>query len=160
LGADVIINYETDDFAEVVMAETGNAGVDVVFDNVGEAVMERSMNCLAYNGRYLMMGFASNKEVADEPFVVPRRVLMGNVKLCGVVLNYAGEEMAGAIKQAMGWNIAPTELGERITAEVLELVRRGDVRPVIGRTVAFEELPAAVEAMAHRDTTGRTIVLV
>ena len=70
LGADVAIDYTTDDFAPVVLAETGNRGVDVVFDNVGEAVWEKSLNCLAYNGRYLMMGFASNKVVADEPFVV------------------------------------------------------------------------------------------
>ena len=50
-----------------------NRGVEVVFDNVGEAVMEKSMQCTAYNGRYLMMGFASNKLVADEPFIVPPR---------------------------------------------------------------------------------------
>src|SRR5438093_122056 len=41
LGADVAINYRDDDFAAVVMAETGQRGVDVVFDNVGEAVLEQ-----------------------------------------------------------------------------------------------------------------------
>ena len=51
----------------------GDRAVDVVFDNVGEAVMEKSMSCLAYNGRYLMMGFASDKTVADERLVAPRR---------------------------------------------------------------------------------------
>src|SRR5258708_28169309 len=98
LGADVAINYTTDDFAEVVLAETGDTGVDVVFDNVGEAVMEKSMNCLAYNGRYLMMGFASNKVVAEEKFLVPRRLLLGNVKVCGVLLNYAKHAMAKMLK--------------------------------------------------------------
>ena len=160
LGADVAINYTTDDFAEVVLAETGNAGVDVVFDNVGEAVMEKSMNCLAYNGRYLMMGFASNKAVADEPFVVPRRIALGNFKLCGVLLNYASDTMVQTLKQAMGWNVAPRELGVRISREIVELVRSKAVRPVVGRTVPFDELPAAMEAMAHRATTGRTIVMV
>ena len=72
-----------------MLAETGNRGVEVVFDNVGEAVMETSLQCTAYNGRYLMMGFASNKVVADEPFVVPRRIALGNLKLCGVLLAYA-----------------------------------------------------------------------
>ena len=61
-----------------------------MFDNVGEAVFEKSLGCTAYNGRYLMMGFASNKVVADEPFVVPRRLALGNLKLCGVLLAYAG----------------------------------------------------------------------
>ncbi len=92
LGADVAINYSTTDFAEVVLAETGNRGVDVVFDNVGEAVFAASLKCTAYNGRYLMMGFASNKRVADEPFVVPRQVALANIKLCGVLLAYATDE--------------------------------------------------------------------
>ena len=78
LGADVAVNYETEDFVAVVLRETGGRGVDVVFDNVGEAVFEGSLKCTAYNGRYLMMGFASNKTVADEPFVVPRRVALGH----------------------------------------------------------------------------------
>ena len=59
LGADVTINYKEQDFAQIVLDQTGDRGVDVVFDNVGQAVMEKSMSCLAYNGRYLMMGFAS-----------------------------------------------------------------------------------------------------
>lgn len=160
LGADVAINYNDGDFGEVVLAETGGRGVDVVFDNVGEAVMERSMACTAYNGRYLMMGFASNKVVADEPFVVPRRVALGNFKLCGVMLNYAADDMRQLVKSGMGWNVAPTSLGARITAEVVDLVRRGAVRPVVGEVVDFEELPRLMDAMATRRTTGRAIVTV
>ena len=91
------------------MAETGNRGVDVVFDNVGEAVLEASMNCTAYNGRYLMMGFASNKTVADEPFIVPRRLLSGNFKLCGVLFAYVTEGMAPLMKKGMGWNFVTNE---------------------------------------------------
>ncbi|MHB8464877.1 MAG: quinone oxidoreductase family protein [Acidimicrobiales bacterium] len=160
LGADVAINYNDTEFGEVVLRETDNRGVDVVFDNVGEAVMERSMACTAYGGRYLMMGFASNKVVADEPFVVPRRIALGNFKLCGVMLNYAGDEMRQMVKSAMGWNVAPTSLGARITHEVVELVRSGAVRAVVGQVVAFEELPALMDAMANRRTTGRAIVTV
>ena len=61
LGADVAVNYTEADFREVVLSETANRGVDVVFDNVGQAVFDPSLDCTAYNGRYLMMGFASNK---------------------------------------------------------------------------------------------------
>ena len=160
LGADVAINDNDADFGEIVLAETGNRGVDVVYDNVGEAVMERSMACTAYDGRYLMMGFASNKVVADEPFVVPRRVALGNFKLCGVMLNYAGDDMVQLIKSGMGWNVAPTSLGARIMADVVELVRSGAVRPVVGDVVGFEELPTLMDAMANRRTTGRAIVSV
>ena len=48
--------------------------------------MEPSLKCIAYNGRYLMMGFASDKEVADEKFIVPRASRSANFKLCGVLL--------------------------------------------------------------------------
>ena len=158
LGADVAINYTDADFAAVVLEATGKRGVDVVFDNVGEAVMEQSMRCIAYNGRYLMMGFASNKVVADEPFIVPRRVALGNFKLCGVLLAYAPPEMSEFLKDAMGWNFASEELGTRINREIVDLVLSGSIKPVIGKVVEFEGLPAAMEAMANRDTIGRVIV--
>jgi len=132
----------------------------VIFDNVGEAVMDASMKCTAYNGRYLVMGFASDKTVADEPFIVPRRVAAGNLKLCGVLLAYAQPEVATMVKQAMGFNFLSRELGEQMTRSIIELVRAGAVRPVVGREVAFEDLPAAIDAMANRETTGRTIITV
>ena len=159
LGAHVTIDYSTEDFAEVVLAETGNRGVDVVFDNVGEAVMEKSMQCTAYNGRYLMMGFASNKAVADEPFVVPRRVALGNLKLCGVLLAYQPPEVVDMVKTGMGWNFAPAALGASVMEKVVDLVVSGAVRPVVGKVVGFEEIPAAIDAMARRQTVGRTIAL-
>ena len=159
LGADVAINYNDADFAAIVLAETGNRGVDVVFDNVGEAVMEASMKCTVYNGRYLMMGFASNKLVADEPFLVPRRVMLGNLKLCGVMLAYAQPAMSEMLKTAMGWNFASEALGAHIMREIVGLVLAQKIKPVIGRTIGFEEIPAAIEAMANRETVGRTVVL-
>ena len=143
-----------------MLGETGNRGVDVVFDNVGEAVMEKSMKCTAYNGRYLMMGFASNKVVADEPFIVPRRIALGNLKLCGVLLAYAQPEMAEMVKTAMGWNFASDELGAHIMREIVDLVLAGSVHAVVGDVVAFEDLPAAMDAMANRESVGRTIIQV
>jgi NADPH2:quinone reductase len=160
LGADVAINYNTTDFAEVVLAETDNRGVDVVFDNVGEAFFAESLKRTAYNGRYLMMGFASNKQVADEAFVVPRQVALANVKLCGVLFAYATDEMAELVKTAMGWNFPSGRLGEQIMREIVDLVARGEVRAVVGSVVSFDEIPAAITAMAERRTTGRTVVLV
>jgi NADPH2:quinone reductase len=131
-----------------------------VFDNVGPAVFEDSLKCTAYNGRYLPMGFASDKTKADEPYYVPRRVIATNIKLCGVLLAYADPAVATMVKQAMGFNFLARELGERITQEIVELVRGGRVRPVIGSVVDFEQLPAAIDAMGRRQTSGRTIVTV
>ena len=96
--------------------------------------METSMQCTAYNGRYLMMGFASNKVVADEPFIVPRRIALGNFKLCGVLLAYADDGMAQMLKTAMGWNFAPTSLGARIMEDVVDLVLAGAVMPSSARS--------------------------
>ena len=160
LGAHVAINYNTSDFSETVLEETANQGVDVVFDNVGEAVMESSLKCTKYNGRYLMMGFASNKVVADEPSVVPRRIALGNLKLCGVLLAYQSPDASEFLKTAMGWNFASAELGERIMREIIDLVLSEKIKPVVGQVVGFDELPAAVDAMANRKTVGRTIVTV
>jgi len=159
LGAHVAINYNTGDFAETVLAETANEGVDVVFDNVGEAVMESSMKCTKYNGRYVMMGFASNKVVADEPFLVPRRVMLGNLKLCGVMLAYAQGDVREFLKTGMGWNFVPAELGARVMREIVEMVQDGKVKAVIGRVIDFDEIPAAMQAMADRETVGRTVAM-
>lgn len=158
LGADVVINYNTEDFLPIVLEQTGNQGVDVVFDNVGEAVMEKSMKAIGYNGRYVMNGFASDKSHADEKLIVPRSLSVGNFKLCGVLLAYADASTAPAFKQAMGWNFVPNALGKRITEGIVELVLAKKIKPVIGRVVDFEQLPAAMEAMANRETVGRTIV--
>lgn len=160
LGADFAINYSTDSFSEVVLAETGNRGVDVVFDNVGEAVWAESIKSTAYNGRFLMMGFASNKEVADEGFIVPRQVAFANIKLCGVMLHYAGEDMVAMAKTAMGWNVSPTSLGTEVMAEIVDLVRKEEVRAVVGKVVDFEELPTLIKSMADRQTVGRLVVTI
>jgi NADPH2:quinone reductase len=157
LGADVVINYTTEDFAAVVMAATDQRGVDVVFDNVGDAVMAASMNCTAYNGRYLMMGFASDKTVADEKYIVPRRVAMGNFKLCGVLLAYPGDAMVPMMKGMIGANFVPASVGAKINAQLVDLVLAGAIKPIIGSVVPFGEIPAALAALAGRETIGRVI---
>jgi len=157
LGADVVIDYEADDFAQVVMEQTEQRGVDVIFDGVGAAVFEKSMDCAAYNGRYVMIGFASDKTRADEPFIVPRRLLAGNLRLCGVLLSYAPDAVIPAMKQGMGWNFCSNTLGQKIMDEIIALFRTGEVRAVIGREVPFEKIPEEIEALFGRETVGRTV---
>lgn len=159
LGADTVINYSDQDFREIVMDATGNRGVDVVFDNVGAAVMDDSLKCTAYNGRYLMMGFASDKRYADEKFVVPRSISAGNLRLCGVLLAYADPNIGPVMKKAMGWNFVPDTLGQTIMREIVDRVVAKKLKPVIGKTVPFEALPAALDEMRDRKTVGRTIVM-
>jgi NADPH:quinone reductase len=159
LGADVAVDYTAESFGDVVLAETANRGVDVVFDNVGESVMEASLRCTAYNGRYLMMGFASNKVVADEPFVVPRRIALSNIRLCGVLLAYGDDDLLGLVKTAMGWNFPSSALGATIMEDIVSLYRQKAIRAVIGRTAGFDDIPGAMDDMANRRSIGRTVIL-
>jgi NADPH2:quinone reductase len=158
LGADITINYTESNFADVVLDETDGKGVDVVFDNVGEAVMTDSMKCIAYNGHYLIMGFASDKSVADEKLLVPRTISAGNFKVCGVMLAYASEDMAKAMKRGPGWNFVPEASGRETMREINDLVLENRIKPVIGNVVDFGTLPRAIADLASRKTTGRTIV--
>ncbi len=160
LGASRVINYESEDFLPIVLDETAGRGVDVVFDNVGEAVLEKSIKAIAYDGRYVMNGFASDKSHADQKLIVPRSLATGNFKLCGVLLAYADDATAPVFKRAMGWNFVPRAVGQKLHEQIVELVVAQKIAPVVGREVDFEALPAAMEAMANRQTVGRTVVRV
>jgi NADPH2:quinone reductase len=158
LGAEVAINYKTEDFQKIVLEKTGGKGVDVIFDNVGEAVMQKSFHAIAYNGRYLMMGFASNKLVVDEKFIMPRQVSLGNFRLCGVLLSYAPDPAVPMMKAHMGWNFASSSLGAEITRNLVEMYRGKKIHTVVGKVVDFSQVPQAFEDMAAAKTTGRIVV--
>jgi NADPH:quinone reductase-like Zn-dependent oxidoreductase len=59
----------------------------------------------------------------------------------------------------MGWNFVPAELGEQIMGKIVGLVLAGKIQPVVGSVVDFDEIPTAIEAMANRETVGRTVVV-
>jgi NADPH:quinone reductase-like Zn-dependent oxidoreductase len=84
---------------------------------------------------------------------------LSNVKLCAVMLAYAAPDVSEFLKTAMGWNFVPAALGDRIMREIIDLVRAEKVRAVVGRVIDFEDIPAEIEAMANRETTGRTVAL-
>ena len=160
LGAHVAVDYLAEDVAAAALEATGGRGVDVVFDNVGEAVFDASLRAIAYGGRYLMMGFASNKGVLDEPSIVPRRQATANVALHGVLLAYATDDVRAFVKEAMGWNFVPGERGTAIMAAIVELAEAGVLRPLVGQVAGFDAIPQALVDLAERRTVGRTVVLV
>ncbi|WP_231123585.1 NADPH:quinone oxidoreductase family protein [Nocardioides sambongensis] len=61
LGADVVVDRYTQDFVEVVKAETGGRGADVVYDPVGGDTYRRSTKCIAFEGRIVVVGFAGGE---------------------------------------------------------------------------------------------------
>ena len=89
--------------------------------------------------------------------MVTREVYAGNFRLYTVLLAYTPTEVIPLMKKGMGWNFCPSELGAKITREVVELVRKGSVKPVIGKLIEFDEIPGEIQAMFDRKTVGRTI---
>ena len=156
LGASAAIDYRAGEFVDAVLEATDGRGVDVVFDGVGGDVAQQSLRCLGRNGRYLMVGFASGIEAEEVATITPRTICFGNFSICGVLLAYADD---GAPRYRPGVNVVPRSVGERVHAHLLELLATGSIRPIIGSTASFTELPAALEAMEDRRTIGRSIVL-
>jgi NADPH2:quinone reductase len=155
LGAEVAIDYRDTAFVDAVLEATDGRGVDVAFDSVGGEVTTETFRCMAFNGRHLLVGFASGIEAEDQG-IVPRPVLFGNFSLCGVCHAYVDDPRQ--LKRAAGFNFPSHSDGERVHARVLELVRSGQVRPVVGKQVRFDELPGALQTMADRQTVGRVVV--
>lgn len=57
-----------------------------------------------------------------------------------------------------GYNPVPRSVGEAVHEHLVELLRAGHIRPMVGGTVPYTELPAALDAMEARATIGRTVV--
>ena len=156
LGADVVIDYRAGDFVEPVLDATDGRGVDVAFDTVGNEVTTSTFRCMAFNGRHLLVGFASGIDAEDEGLVM-RPVLFGNFSLYGVCLAYTADPEA--LKRLRGVNIADRELvGEPIHKRLLNLFATQQLRAVIGLEVPFAELPDTLAAMERRETVGRIVV--
>lgn len=155
LGADVVVDYRAGPFSEEVNAATDGRGVDLVFDGVG--LPDESLRCLAYGGRYRIIGFSGGIEAEEQPLVTPRTLCFGNFSVGGVLLAYTSHPLAA--RRASGFNVTPRQVGEELHSRLLALLAAGRIRPVVGATVDCTELPAALDAMEERRTVGRTVVL-
>ncbi len=113
LGADVAIDYQTDDFAEAVLDATSGRGVDEVCDLVGGETTVRTFPCVAHGGRHVLAGF-SGDIAAEDSGIVPRPIIFGNFDLCRVILSYHGDPAAA--KRASGFNLFSRADGERVHA--------------------------------------------
>lgn len=156
LGADHVINYRDDDWVQQVMDLTYGRGVDVAFDAVGGSVTVQTFGCMGLNGRHLMAGFAQDIALEDGDYLSPRPIAYGNFDLCGVCLVYVTDPVA--IRRTLGFNWPARSAGLDAHVKILELLRTRAIRTVVGAKVPWSELPAALERMAARQTTGRLVV--
>lgn len=156
LGADHTINYRTTDFVAAVEELTYGRGVDVAFDAVGGDTTVQTFRCMGFNGRHLIAGFSEDITLEDGTYITPRAMAYGNFSLCGVCLVYVTDPLG--TRRTLGFNWPSRAEGQAAHARILELVRTGRIRTVIGRELSFDDVPEALEAMERRETTGRLVV--
>jgi NADPH2:quinone reductase len=139
-GADHVIDRSTDDFVTVVNELTRGRGADVIYDPVGGDVFERSTKCIAFEGRIVVVGFAS-----------------GTVG--GAKANHALVKNYGIL--GLHWGLYATKAPQLIVDAHVELTRLADagrVKPIIGKTLPFEQAPQAIQEVASGASVGRIVL--
>lgn len=143
LGAEVLINYNEQDFVEVIKAETGGRGVDVILDNMGAKYLERNVGALARNGRLVVIG------------------LQGGIK---AELNLNAMLRKNASVMATGLRGRPDSEKAAICAaverHVWPWIAAGIVKPVIDRVMPVDEAGDAHALIEAGAITGKLVLLV
>lgn len=140
LGADVAIDYNGEDLYERVMAETSGRGVDVIYDPVGGDYFDVSRRLLAWEGRLLVVGFASGRI----PQAPANHVLVKNYSIVGVHMG--------------GYREADPSPFAACYRDIYQLLLDGKVDPLVGEVVGIADLPRALKDLAERRTTGRVVL--
>jgi len=154
LGADYGVNYRSEDFVAFIDDVTNGRGVDLAFDTVGGAVTTETFRVMAFNGRHLIIGFASGIESEERPLAIQPSIY-GNFDLVGICFAFVDSPRPA---RSFGMNFLSTAQGVDIWSHILHLARAGTIRPVIGQQIEFADVPARLEALERRETTGRTVV--
>jgi putative PIG3 family NAD(P)H quinone oxidoreductase len=143
LGADVVVDYGTQDFVAEVATATGGLGVDVILDVIGGDYVERNIASLAVKGHIIQVGVMAGKPV---PFNIG--LLLGKrASITGTVLRARPLEEKIAISQ-------------RFASEMLPLFSTGQLKPVIDSVYAFAEIASAHEYMATNGNVGKIVITV
>jgi putative PIG3 family NAD(P)H quinone oxidoreductase len=130
LGAEVAINYKTEDFEARLKELTRGRGVDVILDIVGGPYMPKNIASLARDGRLVMIGFMGGTEASFDA----RQIILRRLTITGSTLRIRTIEEKGAIARDLETNVWP-------------LIEAGAVKPIIHATFPFEEAEAAHRAL-------------
>lgn len=141
LGADEVIDYDGDDLYQRVMELTGGRGADVIYDPVGGDYFDVARRLVAWEGRLLVVGFASGR-IPDAP---ANHVLVKNYSVVGVHMG--------------GYRVADPTPFEQCYQELHQLLLDGRVEPWIGATTDLAGLPEALRDLAERRTRGRVVMV-
>ena len=139
-GATHTINYAVDDLKTRIREVTGGKGADVVYDAVGGQYSEPALRATAWNGRFLVVGFAAG-DIPKIPLNLPL------LKGCSVV--------------GVFWGSFAAREPERNQANIDTLMqwwRDGKLHPHVSETYPLEQAGAAIRQLADRQAKGKIVV--
>ena len=139
LGADVVIDRNTQDFVEVVKEVTEGRGADVVYDPVGGDTYARSTKCIAFEGRILIIGFAGGQIQS----AALNHALVKNYSIVGLHWGLYQSKNPQLIKDCH--------------AQLTKMVADGAIRPLVSERLGLDEVPAGVQRLADGGTVGRVV---
>ena len=139
-GADVCINYSTEDWAARVRDLTDGKGVDVVMDSVGKATWEGSLDSLRPMGIMATFGNASGKPDPVDPQVL------------------AGKGSLYLTRPTLFTHIATREMCQERADDLFQMVGSGKVSIEINQTYALADIAQAHKDLEARKTTGATVI--
>lgn len=141
LGCDLVIDRRGEDIVAAVKDATGGRGADVIYDPVGGDAYAKSAKCVAFEGRILVVGFASG----SIPAPALNHALVKNYSIVGLHWGlYAQKDPASIL---------------RCHEQLTELAAKGAIKPLISERVPMRDAAAAVQRVADGTTTGRVVVL-
>ncbi len=139
-GASHLINYAEEDLKQRLLEVTNGRGVDVIFDPVGGAAFQASLKAIAFEGRLIIVGFASG----EAPRIPANHLLVKNVDIIG--LFWGGykrhdlKDLRASLEEVMTW------------------WRAGEVKPHIGRTFPLAEAASALDYVVSRQSAGKVVL--
>jgi NADPH:quinone reductase len=143
LGADLAINYKTQDFVEEVKTFTGGKGVQIVIDMVGGDYVARNLQCLAEDGRHVSIAVQGGASATIPVWDVMRRRLT----LTGSTLRPRSVEFKSL-------------LADELRRHVWPLVAEGKLKPIIDRSFPLVEAPAAHRRMEAGEHVGKIVLTI
>lgn len=139
-GAELAIDYSQEDFVQAVLDHSGGRGADVIYDPVGGDVFDRSRRCIAFNGRLVVVGFASGRI----PEMPANRVLLRTFYLTGFTLDAYQRHRPDLLASAR---------------QALETLYREDrIAPVVHARLPMERLVEGLEMIESRRVIGKVVL--
>lgn len=140
LGADAVVDANSEDLARAIRAANGGKRVDLVLEMVGGTTFDQSLLALADFGKIITFGMASR--TAPQP-VHPGSLMHGSKTISGFWLaNCFGSKA----------------LMNDVIDELFALISQGKLKPVIGETYPLADAVGAHKAMLARETTGKIVL--